>query len=125
VLYRIGADLLVVAHLLFIVFAFAGGFAVLRWHWLALVHLPVALWATVVELMGWICPLTPLENELRVAAGEAGYSGGFIAHYIVSIVYPAGLTRELQWLLAALVVLINVAIYAVLLVRLRRRRATK
>jgi hypothetical protein len=122
VLYRIGADLLVVAHLLFIVFAFAGGLAVLRWHWLALIHLPVALWATVIELMGWICPLTPLENELRVAAGEAGYSGGFVAHYIVSIIYPAGLTRELQWLLAALVVLINVAIYAVLLIRLKRRR---
>jgi hypothetical protein len=72
--------------------------------------------------MGWVCPLTPLENELRVAAGEAGYSGGFVAHYIVSIIYPAGLTRELQWLLAALVVLINVAIYAVLLIRLKRRR---
>jgi hypothetical protein len=125
VLYRIGADLLVVAHLLFIVFAFAGGIAVLRWHWLALVHLPVALWATVVEWMGWLCPLTPLENELRMAAGEAGYSGGFIAHYIVSIVYPSGLTRELQWLLAALVVLVNAAIYAVLLVRLRRRRTTR
>ena len=124
-LYGFGADLLVVAHLLFIVFAFAGGFAVLRWHWLALVHLPVALWATVIELMGWICPLTPLENELRVAAGEAGYSGGFVAHYIVSIIYPAGLTRELQWFLAALVVLVNAAIYAVLLIRLKRRRATR
>ena len=124
-LYRIGADLLVVAHLLFIAFAFAGGIAVLRWHWLALVHLPVALWATVVELMGWLCPLTPLENELRMAAGEAGYSGGFVAHYIVSIVYPEGLTRELQWLLAALVVLVNAAIYAVLLIRLKRRRATR
>ena len=119
-LYRFGADLVVVAHLLFIVFAFVGGMAVLRWHWLAFVHLPVALWATVVELMGWVCPLTPLEISLRVAAGEAGYRGGFVEHYILPIVYPAGLTRELQWTLAALVVLVNAAIYAVVLVRRKR-----
>lgn len=118
VLYRLGADLLVIAHLLFIVFAFVGGVAVLRWHWLALVHLPVAIWATLVESMGWVCPLTPLEIALRVAAGEAGYHGGFVEHYIVSIVYPDGLTRELQWLLAALVVLVNAAVYGWLAIRL-------
>ena len=123
--YRFGADLVLLVHLLFIGFAIVGGIAVLRWHWLALVHLPAALWATVVELMGWVCPLTPLEVYLRVAAGDAGYSGGFIQHYLVPIVYPAGLTREIQWLLAALVVLVNAAIYAVLLVRVKRRRATR
>jgi hypothetical protein len=125
VFYRFGADLVVLVHLLFIGFAFVGGIAVLRWYWLALVHLPAALWATVVELMGWVCPLTPLEVYLRVAAGDAGYSGGFIQHYLLPIVYPAGLTREIQWLLAALVVLVNAAIYAVLLVRVKRRRATR
>ena len=121
--YRFGADLVLLVHLLFIGFAFVGGIAVLRWHWLALVHLPAALWATVVELMGRVCPLTPLEVYLRVAAGDAGYSGGFVQHYLLPIVYPAGLTREIQWLLAALVVLVNAAIYAVLLVRVKRRRA--
>jgi hypothetical protein len=117
VLYRFGADLVVVAHLLFIVFAVIGGLAVLRWHWLAFVHLPVVVWATVVELMGWVCPLTPLEIALRVAAGEAGYHGGFVEHYILPIVYPAGLTREIQWLLAALVVLVNAVIYGWLMIR--------
>ena len=116
-LYRFGADLLVVAHLLFIVFALVGGLAVLRWRWLALVHLPVVVWATVVELMGWVCPLTPLEIALRVAAGEAGYHGGFVEHYILPIVYPAGLTREIQWLLAALVVLVNAVIYGWLMIK--------
>jgi hypothetical protein len=125
VFYRFGADLVLLVHLLFIGFAIVGGIAVLRWHWLALVHLPAALWATVVELMGWVCPLTPLEVYLRVAAGDAGYSGGFIQHYLLPIVYPAGLTREIQWLLAALVVLVNAAIYVVLLVRVKRRRATR
>ena len=128
VLYRVGADLLVIAHLLFIVFALVGGVAVLRWRWLALVHLPVVVWATIVELMGWVCPLTPLEIALRVAAGEAGYRGGFVEHYIVAIVYPAGLTREIQWLLAALVVLVNAAIYGWLMIRSRRtalRRAPR
>lgn len=109
--YRILADVLVVAHLLFIVFVILGGFLLLRWPRLALAHLPAACWAVFVELSGRICPLTPLEIRWRHAAGEAGYGGSFIEHYLLPIIYPAGLTREIQWSLAALVILVNLGIY--------------
>lgn len=120
-LTRFFADLVLVIHLAFIVFAVGGGLLTLRWRGVAWIHLPAAAWAATVVLMGWICPLTPLENSLRRAAGETGYAGGFIEHYVVSLVYPAELTRGTQIFLGAMVVAVNVGIYAAVWLRAKRR----
>lgn len=121
-LARVAADLVVLVHAGFIVFVVLGGFAALRWPRLAWLHVPAAIWGALIELQGFICPLTPVEQALRRAAGQRGYSGGFIEHYVIPVVYPAGLTRELQIALGAAVIVINGAVYAVALVRARRRR---
>ena len=105
------ADAVLVLHLAFILFVVLGGLLVLRRRWLVWLHLPAGAWGILIEFAGWICPLTPLENWLRMQGGERGYAGGFIDHYLVSLIYPDGLTRELQWLLGALVLAINAAIY--------------
>lgn len=89
----------------------AGGLLVLRWPRVAYLHIPAAIWGVAIELAGGICPLTPLENSLRQQAGGTGYSGGFIEHYILPILYPASLTRNIQLVLGALVLVVNVAIY--------------
>jgi hypothetical protein len=115
------ADLLVVLHLLFVAFVGLGGLLVLRWSWVAWLHLPAALWGMGIELTGRICPLTPLEQELRRQAGESAYQGDFVSHYLLPVLYPRGLTRGAQLVLAGLVLGINLAIYGVVL---RRRRAT-
>ncbi|WP_354682722.1 DUF2784 domain-containing protein [Cupriavidus necator] len=107
------ADLVVVVHGLFILFVVAGGLLVLRWPRLAWVHLPAAVWGVLIEWLGWICPLTPLENTLRQAAGQAGYSGGFVERYLLPLIYPAGLTPAVQLWLGLVVLVVNVAIYAV------------
>ncbi len=117
--YRLLADALLVLHGLFIVFAVLGGLAVLWRRWMLLVHLTCALWAATVVGMGWICPLTPLEQRFRLAAGQAGYSGGFIEHYLMSAIYPDGLTRNVQMVLSFAVVLVNVLIYRAVYKRLR------
>ena len=116
------ADLVVVLHLAFILFVVAGGLLVLRWPRLAWAHLPVVAWGAGIELIGWICPLTPLENALRRAAGQAGYAGGFIEHYLMPLIYPAGLTREIQLALGLFVLVVNLAIYTVVALRWRRSR---
>jgi len=105
------ADGVLLLHLLFIVFVVGGGLLVLRRPRLAWVHLPVALWGAMIEFAGWICPLTPLENALRSRAGEAGYGGGFIEHYLLPVVYPGVLTREIQIGLGLGVVVINAVVY--------------
>ena len=107
------ADLVVVIHLLFILFVALGGLLALRWRWVPWLHLPAAAWGGFVELTGRICPLTPLENQLRRAAGSAGYEGDFIEHYLLPVIYPAGLTREIQFGLAALLVVLNAVIYTI------------
>ena len=113
------ADLVVLAHLLFILFAILGGLLA-RWNPLAaLLHLPALAWAAYVTFTGTICPLTPIEVALRREAGQAGYRGGFVEHYLIPLIYPPGLTRPLQMALGAAIVLANVAIYAW---ALRRRR---
>lgn len=119
--YRILADLVVGVHALFVVFVVAGGLLVLRWPWVAAVHLPAAVWGTLIEFRGWICPLTPLEKSLRASAGQAGYQGGFIEHYLLPVLYPAGLTRGVQLVLGSLVIAVNLVVYWMLL---RRRRAS-
>ncbi|TNG02085.1 MAG: DUF2784 domain-containing protein [Gammaproteobacteria bacterium] len=120
--YRIAADLIVLFHFLFICFVVLGGLFTLRWRWVALIHLPAALWGALIVMLGGICPLTPFENSLRLAAGEQGYSGGFIEHYLVPIIYPAGLTRETQIAIGVLVVGINLSVYYFVFLHRSRRR---
>ena len=119
-LYRLLAELVLLVHLGFIVFVVAGALLVLRWPRLAWLHLPAAAWGALIEFSGWECPLTPLENWLRSRGGEAGYAGGFIEHYLVSLIYPGALTRGMQFLLGGAVVLLNVGLYAVVIRRARR-----
>jgi hypothetical protein len=122
-LARLAADLLVVLHLGFILFVVLGGLLVLRWPRLAWLHIPAAVWGAFIELAGTVvCPLTPWENTLRHAAGQAGYAGGFVAHYIMPVVYPPGLTRTTQLWLGAAVVAVNATAYGVLVARRRLAR---
>jgi len=109
--YRLLADAVLGLHLLYILFVVLGGLFVLRWAWVALLHLPAALWGALVELFGFWCPLTPLENHFRRRAGEGGYQGGFIERYLVPLIYPGELTRGMQIGLGVFVVLLNLAVY--------------
>lgn len=119
--YRIAADLAVIVHFLFILLVVFGGLLAVRWPRAAWLHIPAAMWGALVEFTGLYCPLTPLENWLRRAGGEAGYRGGFIQHYLVPLIYPDGLTREIQVLLGVAVLLINLSIYGYIFFRWRRR----
>lgn len=110
-LFRLAADAVLLVHLAFILFALLGAAIAARWRWILVVHLPAATWGFFVELTGRICPLTYLENYLRIKAGQSGYTESFIEHYLLVIIYPAGLTSEIQFALAGVVVVINVAIY--------------
>jgi hypothetical protein len=116
-LYRILTDLVIFLHLLFIIFVVAGGLLVLRRAWIALLHLPTVLWAAYIEFTGHICPLTPLENYFRRMAGGDGYCGGFIEHYLLAIIYPVGLTYEIQISLGLFVVVVNMMLYSFFLYR--------
>ncbi len=115
--FRLLADLTVLLHGAFIVFVGFGGWLAWRWRWVAWVHVPCAAWGAMIELAGWVCPLTPLENAFRARSGEAGYRGGFIEHYVVPAIYPAGLTRAQQMVLGAAVVAINAVAYGLLIRR--------
>ncbi|WP_332775113.1 DUF2784 domain-containing protein [Polaromonas sp.] len=110
-IYGLLADLVLGLHFLFIVFAVAGGVLALRWRWMPWLHLPALAWGATVEFTGGICPLTPLENALRRAGGAAGYAGSFIERYLVPLIYPGELTREWQFVLGGVLLLINAAIY--------------
>ena len=123
-IYRALADLVLVAHLAFIAFAVAGGLLALRRLWFPIVHLPAVLWGVAIELTGGICPLTPLESSLRQAAGDAGYAGGFVEHYLLPVIYPAELSRSLQLVLAGGLLAANLAIYGFVLRRRRRPART-
>ena len=116
------ADLVLLVHLLFVVFVVVGGLLVLRWPRLAWVHIPVALYGALIEFVGFICPLTPLEIWLRRLGGEAGYEGGFVEHYVTAALYPSGLTREIQIGIGIGVLVLNAVVYA-MVVR-RRNLAT-
>ena len=110
--YQLLADTVLVIHLGFILFVVSGGFLV-RWRRsVAWVHLPAVGWGALIEFMGWICPLTPLENWARSRAGETGYAGGFVEHYLLPVVYPAALTRDVQIALGVAVLIVNLSIYA-------------
>jgi hypothetical protein len=110
-LYGILADLTVLAHAGFVVFAVLGGLLVVRFRRLAWAHVPAVLWAAAIEFAGWICPLTPLENWFRARAGLAGYGSGFVEHYILPLLYPTALTREVQVVLGVSVLVVNAGIY--------------
>ena len=110
-MYPLLADLVLIVHLVFVVFVLCGGLFVLRWQWIAWLHLPAATWGAVVEFTGWICPLTPLENWLRVQGGEVGDEQDFTVRYLMPILYPGDLTRGLQLLLGTVVVVLNAAVY--------------
>lgn len=120
--YRILADLLVALHLLFVLFVVLGGLLVLWRNWLVSLHLPAAIWGVLLEFAGWTCPLTPWEQSLRRLAGEAGYRGGFIEHYLIPLLYPYGLTPAIQRALGLLVIGSNVLIYGAVLWRRHRRQ---
>lgn len=124
--YRIAADLVLVTHLAFVILVVAGAVLVCRYGWFVWIHVPAAAWGAFVELTGRICPLTILENLLRINAGQAGYANSFVEHYIMPVIYPAGLTRNVQLWLAGLVVAINAILYTWILLHKRRRdRPTK
>jgi len=120
VLYRLLANAVVVVHALFIVFIVFGGFLAWRWRRVAVLHVPCAVWGMLIEYNGWICPLTPLENSLRMRARQQGYSGGFVEHYLLPAIYPAGLTPRIQVVLGTAVLVVNVITYAVVVRRLMR-----
>jgi len=119
--FRALADATVVLHLGFVLFVVLGGLIVATWRRAAWVHLPAAAWAAWVEFAGWICPLTPLENWLREQGGGTAYTSGFIEHYLLPVLYPASLSRELQCALGGLVLLINAVVYIVVFQRGARR----
>lgn len=122
-LYGLLADLVVVVHLGFVVFVVAGGLLALRWPPVARIHLPCAAWGAFIELAGWVCPLTPLENWLRRAAQTPGYDRSFVEHYVIPIVYPGALTDELRVMLGLLVIAVNAAVYTLVWRRWRLRQA--
>ena len=122
--YRLLADLVVVAHLVFIVYALFGGLRGLWRKWSLWVHLPTAVWIAVIEFQGWICPLTPLENMLRSAGGASAYEAGFVEHYLIPVLYPPGLTRTMQVMLGGVAIAVNVAVYLFVLHRWKRRGAS-
>jgi hypothetical protein len=119
-MFQLLADCVVALHLAFVVFAVAGALLALRWPRAVWLHLPAALWAAAVELAGWPCPLTPLENALRAAAGSATYGGSFLEHTVLPVLYPANLTRAVQLALGAAVLVANAGLYALVWWRLRR-----
>ena len=118
--YRLAADLVVALHLAFIVFMVVGGFLAWRWRPVAWVHLPMVTWGVAISVLRFRCPLTPLEIHLRELAGQSGYDGGFIDHYIMAIVYPSGLTPTIQLVMAIGLALLNTAAYVGLVRRSRR-----
>lgn len=122
---RLGGDATLVLHLAFIAFVLFGAALAIRWAWVPLVQLPAAAWGIYVELTGRVCPLTHIENHFRVRAGQVGYPDSFVERYLLNVIYPEGLTRDLQIVLAAVVVAVNVAVYGFVFMRRRRARRAR
>lgn len=121
-IYSFLADLLVVFHLVFILYVIAGALLIIKWPKTLWLHLPSCFWGMTVEFTGWICPLTPWEIQLRRLAGEEGYTGSFIEHYLIPIIYPSGLTREVQMVLGGTVLIVNLSLYTLILIKRRNRK---
>lgn len=109
--FRLAADFVVALHVGFVVFVLLGGVLVLRWRWVAWLHVPAAIWGVMIEYSGWVCPLTPLENYLRERNGDAAYRDDFIQHYLLPLLYPGDLTRSVQFLLGTLALTVNALVY--------------
>lgn len=120
-MYTLLADTLLVIHFVFILFVLFGGLLMLYKRWLAWLHIPMMLWGSMVNVMGWVCPLTPLENKYRALAGQSGYDTGFVEHYIAPLVYPEGLTYELGLTVGSFVIVWNIFIYSVIYYQLKQR----
>ena len=118
------ADVLVLFHFTFILFVIFGGFLVRRRRQVIWLHIPCAVWGALIEFAGWICPLTPLENDLRISAGSSGYNGGFIENYLIPVVYPSGLTRGIQIIFGLGVIIINFWAYGLIWTGRRQSRRT-
>lgn len=110
-IYIILADCIVVLHFLFIIFVITGGLSALKWRKIIWLHLPAAVWGALIEFTGWICPLTIMENDFRIKGNSLGYTGGFIQHYLIPVIYPTGLTHEIQIILGSVVVSLNLLVY--------------
>lgn len=123
--YHLLADVVLGIHLLFVLFAMLGALLFIRWSWIAWGHLPAVGWAAWIEFSGKICPLTPLEKALRMRGGGSGYAGDFVGHHIMGLLYPDGLTRRVQIVLGALVLVINLAIYGYVFFWRRKKRLTE
>lgn len=121
-IYGIFADIVVLIHLVFVIFAVLGAVLIIWRRWIVWLHLPAFLWAVWIECTGGICPLTPLENWLRIKGGQAGYKGDFVATYLLPVLYPASLTRNVQLILALMVIVINAAIYGSIFYRCSRKK---
>ena len=121
-IYSFLADLLVVFHLVFILYVIAGALLIFKWPKTLWLHLPSCFWGMTVEFTGWICPLTPWEIQLRRLAGEEGYTGSFIEQYLIPIIYPIGLTREVQMVLGGTVLIVNLSLYTLILIKRRKRK---
>jgi hypothetical protein len=120
--FRVAADLIVVLHAAFALFVALGALLVVRWRRVMWAHLPAAVWGVLIEFSGWVCPLTPLENGLRLRAGEAAYAGDFIQHYVVPALYPANLTRETQLAIGSAALVFNALMYGYVFHRRRHAR---
>ncbi|MCG6970184.1 MAG: DUF2784 domain-containing protein [Gammaproteobacteria bacterium] len=120
--YAFLADALVVLHMLFVVFVVCGGFLALKLLKILYFHIPAVVWGVYIEFSGGICPLTPLENWLRIQSGQQGYAGGFIERHIIPVLYPINLTRDAQMILGLAALLINVLAYGLLVMRLKKRK---
>lgn len=120
-IYRLLADAVLVIHLAFVVFAVLGGLLVLRHQKVLWWHLSALAWGVIVQWADWICPLTPLENVLRHMGGESGYSAGFVEHFVIGVLYPENLTLELRYLLGAVLLAVNIAVYSHVILSIRRR----
>jgi hypothetical protein len=120
-LFNVCADIVLLTHFAFVIFAVLGGFIVLWKNRAAWIHVPVVLWSSLVNLASWVCPLTPLENWFLSKAGQSGYRGGFVQHYIDPLVYPAGMPRDMELIAGISVLAWNAAIYAIVLIRRRKR----
>jgi hypothetical protein len=123
-MYSALADAVLVLHVLFVLFVAMGGILVLRWPRVAWVHIPAAVWGVAIEFGGWICPLTPLENRLRALAGQPTYHGDFVARSLVPVLYPEGLTREIQVALGFAALLLNLLVYSIVIRKWQRRSVT-
>ena len=121
-IYSFLADLLVVFHLVFILYVIAGALLITKWAKTLWLHLPSCFWGMTVEFTGWLCPLTPWEIRLRRLAGEEGYTGSFIEQYLNPIIYPSGLTREVQMVLGGTVLIVNLSLYTLILIKRRKRK---